>query len=106
MQRLDQFVHFWSNNAHTRQIWVSLYTPQIGEASPERLLPADRERWLVGAAALAAYYSAARNAATVEVDVIVEGGLRGRAAVPSGASTGEREALELEWLEALEVLGE
>jgi MoaA/NifB/PqqE/SkfB family radical SAM enzyme len=41
---LDQFVHFWSDNAHTRQIWVSLYTPQMGEASPERLLPADRER--------------------------------------------------------------
>ena len=32
---------------------------------------------------------------TVEVDVELEGGFRGRAAVPSGASTGEREALEL-----------
>jgi enolase len=29
------------------------------------------------------------------VDVVVEGGARGRASVPSGASTGEREALEL-----------
>ena len=36
-----------------------------------------------------------RGNPTVEVDVIVEGGARGRAAVPSGASTGEREALEL-----------
>jgi enolase len=36
-----------------------------------------------------------RGNPTVEVDVILEGGIRGRAAVPSGASTGEREALEL-----------
>src|SRR5262245_10402190 len=32
---------------------------------------------------------------TVEVDVLLEGGLSGRAAVPSGASTGQHEALEL-----------
>ena len=31
----------------------------------------------------------------VEVDVILENGILGRAAVPSGASTGEREALEM-----------
>ena len=36
-----------------------------------------------------------RGNPTVEVDVILEDGTRGRAAVPSGASTGEREALEL-----------
>jgi enolase 1/2/3 len=36
-----------------------------------------------------------RGNPTVEVDVILEGGAHGRAAVPSGASTGEREALEL-----------
>jgi enolase len=36
-----------------------------------------------------------RGNPTVEVDVVLEGGARGRAAVPSGASTGEREALEL-----------
>jgi MoaA/NifB/PqqE/SkfB family radical SAM enzyme len=41
---LDQFVQFWSDNPHTRRIWVSLYTPQIGEQSPEMLLPEDRER--------------------------------------------------------------
>ena len=28
---LEEFVEFWSANADTRQIWVSLYTPQIGE---------------------------------------------------------------------------
>ncbi len=36
-----------------------------------------------------------RGNPTVEVDVHVEGGAWGRAAVPSGASTGSREALEL-----------
>ncbi len=36
-----------------------------------------------------------RGNPTVEVDVILESGALGRAAVPSGASTGEREALEL-----------
>jgi len=36
-----------------------------------------------------------RGNPTVEVDVILEGGAFGRAAVPSGASTGEREAVEL-----------
>src|SRR5438876_8818374 len=36
-----------------------------------------------------------RGNPTVEVDVFLDGGAFGRAAVPSGASTGEREALEL-----------
>jgi enolase len=36
-----------------------------------------------------------RGNPTVEVDVVAEGGAIGRAAVPSGASTGIREALEL-----------
>ncbi|MFA5700240.1 MAG: phosphopyruvate hydratase [Desulfuromonas sp.] len=36
-----------------------------------------------------------RGNPTVEVDVYLESGAMGRAAVPSGASTGEREALEL-----------
>jgi enolase len=36
-----------------------------------------------------------RGNPTVEVDVVLQGGARGRAAVPSGASTGQREALEL-----------
>ena len=36
-----------------------------------------------------------RGNPTVEVDVILDNGVMGRAAVPSGASTGEREALEM-----------
>src|SRR4026208_1338668 len=36
-----------------------------------------------------------RGQPTVEVDVVLEQGSRGRAAVPSGASTGAHEAIEL-----------
>ena len=36
-----------------------------------------------------------RGNPTVEVDVLTENGVKGRAAVPSGASTGEHEAVEL-----------
>ena len=36
-----------------------------------------------------------RGNPTVEAEVYLESGVRGRAAVPSGASTGTREALEL-----------
>src|ERR1700754_604086 len=37
----------------------------------------------------------ARGNPTVEADVVLESGVMGRAAVPSGASTGTREAVEL-----------
>ena len=36
-----------------------------------------------------------RGNPTVEVDAVLDNGLMGRAAVPSGASTGTREAVEL-----------
>src|SRR5258705_7670830 len=36
-----------------------------------------------------------RGNPTVEVDCVLENGIRGRSIVPSGASTGEHEALEL-----------
>jgi sulfatase maturation enzyme AslB (radical SAM superfamily) len=39
---LEDFVRFWSENPHTRSIWVSLYTPQVGETSPECLTAEDR----------------------------------------------------------------
>jgi MoaA/NifB/PqqE/SkfB family radical SAM enzyme len=41
---LEEFVRIWSENPHVRQIWVSLYTPQIGEVSDERLHPEDRQK--------------------------------------------------------------
>jgi hypothetical protein len=40
---LEEYVKFWSARAETNCIWVSVYTPQIGEQSPETLAPADRE---------------------------------------------------------------
>ena len=46
-----------------------------------------------------------RGNPTVEVDVLLENGIMGRAAVPSGASTGEREALELRDGDASRFLG-
>ena len=41
---LEEFVRYWSGVASVRQIWVSLYTPQVGELSVERLSQADRQR--------------------------------------------------------------
>jgi sulfatase maturation enzyme AslB (radical SAM superfamily) len=41
---LEEFLRLWEGNPHTRLIWVSLYTPQKGEISAERLTTADRAR--------------------------------------------------------------
>jgi hypothetical protein len=41
---LEEFLAFWSAKEETRKIWISLYTPQLGEVSEEMLRPADRER--------------------------------------------------------------
>jgi len=47
-----------------------------------------------------------RGNPTVEVDVMLDSGILGRAAVPSGASTGENEALELRDGDKLPLYGE
>lgn len=39
---LEEYVRFWSAREEVRQIWVSLYSPQRGEESAERLSPAQR----------------------------------------------------------------
>ena len=39
---LEEFAQFWQNQPHCRKIWFSLYTPQIGEDSAEKLRPQDR----------------------------------------------------------------
>jgi MoaA/NifB/PqqE/SkfB family radical SAM enzyme len=47
MQRdsyLEEYVAFWNQQAEVDHIWVSLYSPQIGEESAERLTQEDRER--------------------------------------------------------------
>jgi MoaA/NifB/PqqE/SkfB family radical SAM enzyme len=41
---LEEFLNYWQKNEHARLIWISLYTPQHGELSMERLSQADRER--------------------------------------------------------------
>ena len=39
---LEEFLKFWSARKEARKIWFSLYTPQLGERSEERLTPHDR----------------------------------------------------------------
>lgn len=39
---LEEFVRLWSDQPNANQIWVSLYTPQKGEISEERLTADDR----------------------------------------------------------------
>jgi MoaA/NifB/PqqE/SkfB family radical SAM enzyme len=41
---VEEFIRFWSEQPTVRTIWISLYTPQIGEISDERLTAADRAR--------------------------------------------------------------
>jgi MoaA/NifB/PqqE/SkfB family radical SAM enzyme len=40
----QDYVRFWSGRPEVHRIWVSLYTPQSGEESVERLSPAQREQ--------------------------------------------------------------
>ncbi|HEX7087584.1 MAG TPA: radical SAM protein [Vicinamibacterales bacterium] len=39
---LEEFARFWQEQPHCRKIWFSLYTPQIGEESAEKLTPENR----------------------------------------------------------------
>jgi len=41
---LEEYVAFWNARKEVDHIWVSLYSPQVGEESAERLMAADRER--------------------------------------------------------------
>jgi len=41
---LREFVSFWANQPEVQKIWISLYTPQIGETSSEMLPPEVRNR--------------------------------------------------------------
>jgi len=40
---LQEYVSFWNARPEVHHIWVSVYTPQLGEQSPEMLTPDDRE---------------------------------------------------------------
>jgi len=39
---LEEYVSFWSARPEVNRIWVSVYTPQVGEQAPEMLTPEDR----------------------------------------------------------------
>lgn len=41
---IEEFVRTWSDNPNVRSIWLSLYTPQVGEESEEKLTAGDRAR--------------------------------------------------------------
>jgi MoaA/NifB/PqqE/SkfB family radical SAM enzyme len=53
---LEDFVKFWSANPNARQLWFSLYTPQIGEQAPEILTPHDREQVIAALMSLRQQY--------------------------------------------------
>jgi MoaA/NifB/PqqE/SkfB family radical SAM enzyme len=53
---LEEFLKIWSARPEVEKIWISLYTPQIGEVSDERLRPVDRERVVADLRALRLKY--------------------------------------------------
>jgi MoaA/NifB/PqqE/SkfB family radical SAM enzyme len=53
---LEEFLRSWSDRQEVRKIWISLYTPQIGEISAERLTPADRRQVVADLMALRLRY--------------------------------------------------
>jgi MoaA/NifB/PqqE/SkfB family radical SAM enzyme len=57
---LEEFARLWSANPHVRQLWFSLYTPQLGEVSDEILTPHDRERVVAALMALRRRYAKIR----------------------------------------------
>jgi MoaA/NifB/PqqE/SkfB family radical SAM enzyme len=54
---LEDFLRFWSERSEVRKIWMSLYTPQIGEQSAEMLTPEDRVRVVYDLTALRLRYA-------------------------------------------------
>jgi hypothetical protein len=52
---LADFCRFWSDLPEARKIWFSIYTPQEGDCSPERLRPQDRETLFEELAGLAQF---------------------------------------------------
>jgi organic radical activating enzyme len=53
---IDEFLRIWSARQEVEKIWISLYTPQIGEVSAERLRPVDREHVVADLMALRVRY--------------------------------------------------
>lgn len=53
---IEEFLQYWSTKQDVKKIWVSLYTPQVGEVSDERLRPVDRTRVVADLLALRLRY--------------------------------------------------
>src|SRR6059058_3865725 len=53
---IEEFLRIWSARREVEKIWISLYTPQIGEMSAERLSPTDREQVVADLLALRLRY--------------------------------------------------
>jgi MoaA/NifB/PqqE/SkfB family radical SAM enzyme len=54
---LEEFAKFWQSQPDCRKIWYSLYTPQMGEVSEERLTPENRRDVVATMLALRQRYS-------------------------------------------------
>jgi sulfatase maturation enzyme AslB (radical SAM superfamily) len=54
---IEEFLDYWQANPSARLIWISLYTPQMGELSTERLTKADRERVIADLGRMRTSYS-------------------------------------------------
>lgn len=55
---LDEYLEFWTRRPEVDRIWLSIYTPQVGENSPQMLTPAERRRLLDQLVPLKAKYPA------------------------------------------------
>ena len=53
---LEEYVNFWDARREVNRIWVSVYTPQVGEKAPEILAPSDRLALAEQLTALASRY--------------------------------------------------
>jgi MoaA/NifB/PqqE/SkfB family radical SAM enzyme len=53
---IEEYISFWNARPEIVRIWISLYTPQKDEHSPEMLSPAERERVAAELPALRARY--------------------------------------------------
>jgi sulfatase maturation enzyme AslB (radical SAM superfamily) len=54
---LEEFLRFWSERPEIERIWMSLYTPQVGEVSEERLDGVAREQVVADLWKLSSLYS-------------------------------------------------
>jgi organic radical activating enzyme len=53
---LEEYISYWSARPEVNRIWVSVYTPQVGERSPEMLTFAQRQTLAGGLPVLAQRY--------------------------------------------------